>query len=414
MKNTITLFFLLLFSISLSAQETLRAMFYNLWDFPSARIENRDVILKRIIEPIDPDIFMVCELESEEGGIQILNALNSINNEYAMAPFFPSASGDFDHQQLIFYKKRKFNLEYSEALPTEVRDINYYNLKLNTADGDVDPLNIHVFVTHLKSSQGTANRQARLDMVETFIAKTETLDSNSFVLFSGDFNLYTHTEPAFQRMIDPDNHITMADPANRIGNWHENRNFIDVHTQSTRASSTGFGGGAGGGVDDRFDFIMMSSNMQDNPKLMYTPDTYKAYGNNGSCYKLSINDPSCDGFYGQELRDDLYYMSDHLPVIMDMTTNKEVVLSTNDFVYHQNPIILHATVVNQNLEITINLDFDFGVEFEIYNVLGQKVLAESFKNRNRGSIDVSTLSSGIYYLKSNIPNGPTLKFIKSS
>lgn len=414
MKKTITLSFLLLFSISLSAQDVVRAMFYNLWDFPSARIQNREIILKRITDRIDPDLLMVSELESEAGALTILNSLNSTGARYSMAPFIPSASGDFDHQQLIFYKTNKFNLLYSEALPTPVRDVNYYELKLNTADGDVDPIHLHVFVTHLKSSTGPANRQLRLEMVEEFIAKTETLDPDSFVLFSGDFNLYNATEPAYQRMINTNNNIPMQDPLQREGNWHENTSFIDIHTQSTRITSTGFGGGAGAGMDDRFDFIMMSSSMRENPKFMYAPETYYAFGNNGNCYKKSVNDPDCSGVFDQEIRDDLYWMSDHLPVVMDISTNKTVLNTVSHTFQNPNPFTLYATRVPETLKITVNLDFDVNLNFDIYNVLGQKVMHSAHGNNKNISIDVSALASGIYYLKSNIPNTPTLKFIKSS
>lgn len=389
-------------------------MFYNLWDFPSARIQNREVILKRIVDQIDPDILMVSELESEAGAELILNSLNSTGNSYAMAPFIPSASGDFDHQQLIYFKRKKFNLEYSEAIPTAVRDINYYDLKMNTADAATDPIHLHVFVTHLKSSQGPANRQARLEMVEAFIAKTETLDPTSFVLFSGDFNLYNFSEPAYQRMIDPTNNIPLEDPAQREGNWHENRNFMDVHTQSTRISSTGFGGGAGAGMDDRFDFIMMSSNIRTNEKLKYVPNSYLSFGNNGNCYKKSINDPECDGFYNQETRDDLYWMSDHLPVVMEMTTNKTI-LNTENFTFESaQPFKLRSSLVRENLQISVNMNFSQTLRFTIYNVLGQKILESSTHKKDEIAIDVSSLSNGIYYIKSNIPNTPTLKFLKSS
>src|SRR5690606_30033201 len=102
-----------------------------------------------------------------------------------------------------------------------------------------------------------------------------------------------------QRMIDPTNNIRLEDPAQREGNWHENRNFMDVHTQSTRISSTGVGGGAGAGMDDRFDFIMMSSNIRTNEKLKHVPSSYLSCGNNEICYKETINDPECAAFYNQ-------------------------------------------------------------------------------------------------------------------
>lgn len=413
LKKLIFLSFFVFLSFSLSAQESLRAMFYNVLNFPSGFPQDREFILKNIVEEIDPDILMICELESENGADRILSALNSINNEYARAPFFPSASQDFDHQQMIFFKRKKIKLQYSEAIATDVRDLNYYELKINTADSLTDPLIIHTFVTHLKSSQGNANKQLRLESVQKFFDRTENLPNDAFVIFAGDFNFYDHNEPGYQLMIDPSNTIPMVDPSNRVGSWHANRNFMDVHTQSTRVSSGGFGGGAGGGLDDRFDFIMISSNMLNNPKLEYVPNSYVAYGNNGNCFKQNINDPSCSGIYSQAIRDDLYQMSDHTPVVMDIQTSKQIVLNTETFEILQ-PFKLHKTILSDKLEIEVHPDVAAEAAFSIYNILGQKVLEFNADNQSYLTLDISALASGVYYLKSNIDKVPALKFLKSS
>ncbi len=413
MKKLIAFSFFLLLSISLSAQESIRSMFYNVLNFPSAYPQDREFILKNIVEEVNPDILMICELESEIGADRILTALNSINDEYARAPFIPSASEDFDHQQMIFYKRKKIKLQYSEAIATDVRDVNYYELKIKTADSATDPLIIHTFVTHLKSSQGNANRQLRMESVQKFIDRTENLPADAFVIFAGDFNFYNHNEPGYQLITNPTNDIPMIDPSGRVGSWHANRNFMDVHTQSTRVSSGGFGSGAGGGMDDRFDFIMISSNMENNPKLEYVPSSYVAYGNNGNCYKENINDPSCSGIYSQAIRDDLYTMSDHLPVVMDLQTNKQIVLNTETFEI-KNPFKLHKTLISDKLEIEIHPDFSNDVVFSVYNMLGQKVFEFNADNQTYKTVDVSVLSSGVYFLKSDIENIPAIKFIKSS
>ena len=412
-KNIITLFFVFSF-LCLSAQGTIKTMVYNLLDFPEAYPPNRAQLLKNILDEYDPDIFMVCELQSEYGANLILNiSLNSIANKYKMAPFTPSASGDFDHQQLIFYRRGMFSLEAVEAIPTAVRDLNYYQLKLSTSDQETDPVLFEIFVTHLKSSQGNANKNLRLESVQELTSRFETMDPNSFVLFSGDLNLYTATEPAYQELLNPDNAITMADPLDRPGSWHNNINFQDIHSQSTRISSGPFGAGAGGGLDDRFDFILISENMLTNPKLKYIPETYKSFGNNGNCYDKSINDPDCVGDFSQELRDNLYYMSDHLPIVMNLETNKELVLSKEDFTI-TNPIVLEKTLIRESLNIHLNSNISGNISFEIYNVLGQKLLEYNSRNQHSISIDVSQFANGIYYLKTNLPNSPTFKFLKSS
>ncbi len=412
-KNTLTLLFVFS-ALCLTAQGTIKTMVYNLWDFPTANPSNRAQILKNILNEYEPDIFMVCELQSEYGANLILNiSLNGTNDEYRMAPFIPSASGAFEHQQLVFYRKGMFSLEAAEAIPTAVRDINYYQLKLSTADHDTDPVLFEIFITHLKSSEGSANKNLRLQSVQELTSRFETMDPNSYVLFSGDLNLYTSTEPAYQELLSHENAITMSDPINRPGSWHDNINFQDIHSQSTRISSRGFGSGAGGGLDDRFDFMLISENMLTDPKLRYVPDTYQAFGNNGNCFDNNINDEDCVGYFSQELRNRLYYMSDHLPIVMTLETNKEMVLSTQDFEM-ANPILLESTLVKETLNIHVDSNSSGNISFEIYNVLGQKLLEYNSRNQQFISIDVSQFANGIYYLKTSLPNSPTLKFLKSS
>lgn len=411
-KKKLTLVFIIV-SLSINAQETIKTMVYNLLEFPSAFPSNRAEILRDIIDEYEPDIFMVCELESETGANLILNtSLNDEGNNYIMAPFEPSQSGDPDHQQLVFYRKGMFTLEASEVLPTPVRDINHYTLKLSTSDQQTDPVLFEVFVTHLKSSTGTANKQLRLEMVQQFTNRLETLDPNSFVLFAGDFNLYTATEPAYMELLDPTNAIVMVDPIDRPGSWNNNINFQDIHSQSTRISSGPFGAGAGGGLDDRFDFITISENMQNDPKLKYIPDSYKSFGNNGNCYDNSINSPDCFGDFSQTLRENLYNMSDHLPIVMNLETNKQIVLSNVDFSM-VSPIELENTLVTEKLNIRLNSNLSEKFSFEVYNVLGQKLLKYTSENSEFVSIDVSQLNNGVYYLKTNIPASQTFKFLKT-
>lgn len=398
------------------AQNTIKTMFYNLLEFPRYLPGDRSELLQDILDTYEPDIFMVCELQSQNGSDQVLNiGLNDEGANYSAAPFvLNQSSSDTDLQQMLYYRSSMFTLIYSEVIPTEVRDINRYVLRLNTEDQATDPVLIEAYVTHLKSSQGTANQNLRLDMVTEFTNQLANIDPESFVLFSGDFNLYRATEPAYVEALDPTNAIVMVDPINRPGSWSSNTSFQDIHTQSTRTSSGPFGAGAGGGLDDRFDFILISENMQTNPKLRYIPDTYKAYGNNGNCYDQSINNTDCVGDFDQEIRDNIYNMSDHLPVVMELETNKEIVLGATEFEVVQSKIELENTIAVTELRLNIAATISESVSFEIYNTLGQKVLTVPASTEKTRTIDVSHLTNGIYYLKNNLSLGNPIKFLKTS
>jgi endonuclease/exonuclease/phosphatase family metal-dependent hydrolase len=412
MRHTFIFLSLLFFSISCFAQNTVKTMFYNVLEFPELN-PNRITLLQDILQDYSPDIFMVCELQSQEGADVILNVgLNSNgNSNYSAAPYFENQSGGGDLQQALFYRNDMFVLENTEIINTPVRDINKYTLLLNTESQDTNPIRIYAYVTHLKSSQGSANQQLRLSMVEAFVNDTQQLEDDAFVLFAGDFNIYTSTEPAYLEILDQTNNVAMEDPIDTPGAWNNNEDFREVHTQSTRTSSSGFGGGAGGGLDDRFDFIMVSQNMMTNPNLQYKTDSYKAYGNNGNCYNNNINDINCGGLYNQIIRDALYNMSDHLPVVMELVTDQEIVILDVPQQMVVQPFSLKSTLVSDVLTVYSPQGDTQDDSFVVFNTLGQEIL--NFKTKaNTTIIDVSQLAKGVYYL-TNTSSNQTLKFLKT-
>lgn len=412
MRHTIIFLSLLFFSISCFSQKTVKTMFYNVLEFPELN-PNRISLLQDILQDYSPDIFMVCELQSQEGADAILNiGLNSDgNSNYSAAPYFENQSGGGDLQQALFYRNDMFVLENTEIVTTPVRDINKYTLLLNTASQDTNPIRIYAYVTHLKSSQGGANQQLRLSMVDAFVNNTQQLEEDAYVLFAGDFNIYTSTEPAYLEILDQTNNIAMADPINTPGAWNNNEDFTAVHTQSTRTSSSGFGGGAGGGLDDRFDFIMVSQNMMTGTNLNYKADSYKAYGNNGNCYNNDINDINCGGVYNQVIRDALYNMSDHLPVVMELETDQEIVLLNAPQHNAPQPFSLKNTLVSDIITIYNPGGNTKDNRFGIFNTLGQELL-EFNTSTNTTILNVAQFVKGVYYI-TNKSSNQTLKFLKT-
>lgn len=389
-------------------------MFYNLLQYPEAQpVYNRELLLREIINTYEPDIFMVCELQSQEGADEILEvSLNDTQVVYTSPAFVPNQSGGADLQQLVFFRNDKFTLEETDIITTSVRDINRYLLQLNTANGDTDPVLIDLYVSHLKSSQGGANETLRFEMVTEFTNTLGDLDPNSFVLFAGDLNIYTSTEPAYTELLDPTNPIVLVDPIDTPGAWNNNEDFTAVHTQSTRTSSGPFGAGAGGGLDDRFDFILMSENMLTDPKLIYKPSTYKAYGNNGNCFNLSINNENCTGEFNPSLRSNLYNMSDHLPVVMELETDQEIVILNGTEFEAEKPFEVTNTWVRSNLQLIIRSNKV--KDLYILNMLGQKMMHIPITSTGSHSLDISHFSSGVYFLTTSQPKFRPIKFIKGN
>ena len=85
LKRTLQILFVL-FTLGVNAQDTIKTMFYNVLEFPSAYPANRADILRDILNEYDPDIFMICELENNYGANLILDiSLNDNGNKYQMA-----------------------------------------------------------------------------------------------------------------------------------------------------------------------------------------------------------------------------------------------------------------------------------------------------------------------------------------
>jgi hypothetical protein len=147
------------------------------------------------------------------------------------------------------------------------------------------------------------------------------------MFFGGDFNFYSATEPAYDSLINSGLH-----PLNDVlpaGSWHDNPNYAQIHSQSTRKSQ--FGGGASGGIDDRFDFMLFTDDILSGDNgVSYNPNSMISVGNDGNHFNVSINDQPTNSSVPDSVLQALYYMSDHLPVISDF------VLQTAPFIHEVN------------------------------------------------------------------------------
>ncbi|WP_412560549.1 T9SS type A sorting domain-containing protein [Winogradskyella sp. MIT101101] len=408
-------------SINVSAQETFKVMFYNLLNYPlEDAVPNREDDLEFILADYQPDLFLVCELNNITGANTVLNITRTaINPNFEMATYVSNTSDDTtgdqnDLQNLLYYDSTKFILEEEIIVPTDLRDFNVYRLQLNTIDQDINPVEFYVIVCHLKASSGTVNAQRRFEMVLELDAYLNTLPSDTNVILGGDLNLYTGSEPAFQQLLQDTNNITFADPADRVGSWNNNPNFVDVFTQSTRTQS-GMGGTTGG-FDDRFDFILTSENILSTANITYVADSYQVYGNNGlsACYNSAINSSNCavpGSEFSFEVRDALHNFSDHLPVTLSLEADVTLSdLGDSEITVNYN---LEKTLIDSELIIYINSFKLFNQELNIYDSLGQVVETFQTNSSERQVFNTTNLSNGIYFLGFSKSQTKPIKFVIS-
>lgn len=421
MKKKLFSFYIiiLLSTLSVSAQETLKVMFYNLLNYPlETAVPNREQDLEFILTHYQPDLFLVCELNNVTGALNVLNITKTaINSNFTMATYVSNTSDDSygdqnDLQNLLYYDSSKFILEEEIIVPTYLRDFNVYKLKLNTVDQTTNPIRVYIIICHLKASSGTDNAQKRFEMVEDLENYLETLPNDVNVLLGGDLNVYTASEAAFQNLLSDSNNITFIDPANRIGSWHNNSNYVDVFSQSTR-TQTGMGGTTGG-FDDRFDFILTSENMISGSNLSYVPNSYQVYGNNGlvSCWNSSINSSDCEttgSQFSYDIRNALHNFSDHLPVTVSLETDA-ILLNTNDIEITKS-LLLEKTINNKRLSLYLSSSELYNDALIIYNSFGQQIKTLHTNTNYQQDFDISELQNGLYLLVSPNVNLKPIKFI---
>jgi len=410
-----------MFWTDISGQETFKVMFYNLLNYPlEDAVPNREDDLEFILSDYQPDLFLVCELNDVTGANNILNITrSSITTNYEMATYVSNTSDDTvgdqnDLQNQLYFDSSKFILEEEIIIPTDLRDFNVYKLKVNTTDQDTNPIEFYIVVCHLKASSGTQNQLRRYNMVVELDNFLSTLPSDTNVLLGGDLNIYTASEPAFQLLLQDTNNITFTDPANRVGSWNNNPNFVDVFTQSTRTQN-GLGGTTGG-FDDRFDFILTSENMLTTASITYEPDSYQVYGNNGlsACYNSAINSTACaipGSEFSFEIREALHNFSDHLPVTLNLEIDENL-LSVDELV-SQPQFTLEKSIVDSKLQI-LNIPTKlFNKNVVLYNSYGKMIKHVQLGAQVTFEINCSDLANGMYLLAIQDRSINPIKFLVS-
>ncbi len=387
MRKIQLLSFLFLSVLIASAQSNFRVMSYNLLNFPQGQMPSRIDTLEIILDAYRPDLFMIQELKSEAGLNQIEDALDNLGYaNFAAAEFISQQSTPGTPnplQQSLLFNQSKFGLKDQGYVITIHRDINYYRLfiKDSQLENGADTTFFYAVVCHLKSSEGNANEQDRLEMVESYMEWHNSLDENALVIFAGDYNVYYSAEPCYQALLSVANTPRFYDPISSPGSWNNNPGFSAIHTQCTRTNNI-FNDGASGGMDDRFDQILMSEMFFDNAStLRYADDTYAAFGNSGDCFNENITD--CNGgVLSDAVMSALYYMSDHLPVILELES--DLSLST------QNLASASFEIRDAGVAGKFNVNSNGGMlNWTVYSYIGQELQRGSqLLNQGQESIQI--------------------------
>jgi len=307
---------------SLDQTDTLTLVSYNLLNFPDGRndcgsnitLENRADTLRKIMGYLKPDIFVACEVQNSAGADSVLTrSLNVFgNSNFLMADFTASSSLN----NSMYYNSNKLTLKDHFLVSTSPSVIDHYVPYVNDPNLSVffDTTFIEVYMCHLKAGSGGTNEALRAEQTELLMdyIAARPLDRNHFVC--GDLNVYSSNEPGYVNLVSGP--FGLVDPINAPGNWNNNSSFSAIHTQSTR-NNQNLDCGSQGGLDDRFDQILISGNvLLGSDSLRYLVNSYDAVGNDGNHFNSNLLAYPVNTQYPDSVVRALYFMSDHLPVAL--------------------------------------------------------------------------------------------------
>ena len=372
----------------LTGQETLKIMYYNLLTFPQTQPDRIDT-LKKITAHVQPDVFVVNELNSFSGGVQILNnALNTGGVQYFASAIFYDGP---DTDNLLFYNSNKLGLVSQHQIPTDLRDISEYILfyKDPNLSTSLDTTYLYFYSVHLKAGSQQGDMALRYQEAQDFNDYLIANNRNHNLFIGGDFNIYNNAELACQEILNGGS-VNLIDPVNKMGDWHNNIGYQSYHTQSTRSSTGGYGGGSSGGMDDRFDFIFISPDLVSGSSgAQYLDDSYETVGQDGQHFNGDINIPA-NNAVPAAIASALFYMSDHLPVSMEILIGGDVgVVSFDD--------VISRVYLNTNKQLCVHFNrLIYCESLCIYTIAGEKVFQKKYTSTDQINQSLSWMSAGIY------------------
>lgn len=220
-------------------------------------------------------------------------------------------------------------LQARQAMRYRFRPVGYES---GTAD-------FWTYVSHYKagdansiSSGSTTNGDRRQVEATNIRANADNvLGEGAHIIYAGDYNVQSSAEQSFQTLMAPGPGQAF-DPINQSGvynssyvSWNNNSTLRWMHTQAPNSTAY-FSGQTTGGMDDRFDFQMVTAEMLDGEGMSYIAGTYHAFGNNGT-HQCCNSEISTGTGASATVLDALKRASDHLPVVADYQLPAKMIAS---------------------------------------------------------------------------------------
>lgn len=381
----------------LQAQDTLKVMQYNLLyygDCSGVNVADKDRWLNNITSTYQPDIFTVNEMLDFIAYANRIKqfALTYGNMEYTE---FTNTTGS-NLVNMLFYNKDKLGYVGVKKIGNSLRDINVYTLYHKESAASGDTVFVDCIVAHLKAGSSSADQTQREVAARSVVnwIQAQGPDYHNYLMM-GDFNIYTANEAAWFELVRNPTAQFLKDPTGKQNGWGANTPELLTQSPSTSRSDCG----TSGGLDDRFDFILTSESiLQGTQRIRYVPGSYQALGNDGrTSFNSSLNCVN-NTSVPDAVCADLIRMSDHLPVVMEITVDNSTGLD-RPIVGIPGVKLEMATMQGSELEIAILREKQEPLRIDLVNIQGQPIpLAQDFRDGN-GVFPISHLAEGLYLLR---------------
>lgn len=402
MKKIITIIVLSLLYYIVYSQDTIKVMTYNLLNYgfytnycttSNNNVSNKNEYLKTIIDYTLPDILGVVEIAPDDTYIDGFknNVLNQNGrNYYAKTPKSNYSGSSIIN--MLYYDSRKLTLSFWASLPTTYRDINIYTFYFeNDALQNGDTVYLTCIVMHLKAGNTDTDASERTAMAQTLMNFLNNFNENTNYLVMGDFNLYSSSEGAYQQLTNhPNANIRFYDFINKYGDWSNDAYFAPYHTQSTHTNSNCF---IGGGLDDRFDFILGNINTITGAKgFKYIANSYTTLGQDGQHFNKGLLDSPTNTTVPSNVLEALYWNSDHLPIISKFIVDNT--LSINDY-----SLPINYYMIDNKLYINFINPSNADMSIKVLDMQGRDVFTDQIpSNMQQYVLDMNNYNKGVYLI----------------
>lgn len=293
--------------------DEIRTIFYR--EFQGRRLAPDVAVLQEFLSPLALGAFLA-----------LINGASGSPGDWAAAPFVDGADTD----SVLVYRTSKVQfLGYSivsagsSSSSNHPRNLMRYDLRL--AGYASEAATFSLYSTHMKAGSAQSDQDRRLIEAQRMRQDAVGLPAARAFLVGGDFNIGSSAEDAYEELVGALTDGPFFDPIRTPGSWGSSQ-FRFVHTQDPVG---------GGGMDDRYDQILISAHLKDGAAFEYRGDTertystsgwndpnhsYRCWGNDGTSYNQALT-VSGNTMVGPAIAAALVSAgasSGHLPVFLEL------------------------------------------------------------------------------------------------